>query len=182
MTFTNSILLLLRLFFALYIFPSPQQFNAIGDFSTANKCACADDVCSLQSPKECTASKIENQSNINIKDETNVHYVTAAQKSSFEKSISESSVISLRNYSTILHTSNHPLYKTQSPDAMEKALVRQTSTPMHHNLMVGQKPNTSGQCSSCSVSSTSGQMSSINSSSDSDTSASHVTAKPNDSR
>lgn len=121
------------------------------------------------------------QQSANIKDVSNVNYVTAIQKSSFERSISDS-VISLRNYSTILHTSNHPLYKTQSPDAMDKNLVRQTSTPMHQNLMVVQSPDSIEQtCGSCLVSSTSGQMSCINSSSDSDTSINPV-AKPNDIR
>lgn len=153
---------------------SPQQFNSIGDFSAANKCSHMNDVCNLQSPKECSTSTIGNQSNANIKDVSNINYVTAVQKSSFEKSISDS-VISLRNYSTILHTSNHPLYKTQSPDAMGKALVRQTSTPMHHNLVVAHSPESNGQsCSSCLVTSTSGHLSSINSSSDSDTSSSQV--------
>lgn len=143
-------------------------------------------MCNLQSPVACNASKMENQSNASSsKDVSNAHYVTSVQGPSFEKSISDS-VISLRNYSTILHTSNHPLYKTQSPDAMEKALVRQTSTPMHHNLMAVQSPESMehGQsCSSCTVSSsTSGQLSSINSSSDSDTSSSTQTVKPNEIR
>lgn len=123
------------------------------------------DVCSLQSPKDCGNIKIENQSAC-VKDASNVNYVTAMQKSSFEKSISDS-VISLRNYSTILHTSNHPLYKTQSPDSMAKALVRQTSTPMHNNLMGTKSPDDNGQsCSSCLTSSASLAYSS----SDSDTS------------
>lgn len=159
-----------------------KQFNSIGDFSVTNKCAHMNDVCDLQSPKE-SSNKIDNQSATNIKNVSNINYVTAVQKSSFEKSISDS-LISLRNYSTILHTSNHPLYKTQSPDAMEKALVRQTSTPMHQNLMTVQSPESMhGQsCSSCMVSSsTSGQLSSINSSSDSDTSVHQVT-KPNEIR
>lgn len=130
----------------------------------------------MQSPNECSNSKVEPQS-ASHKDVSNINYVTAIQKSSFERSISDS-VISLRNYSTILHTSNHPLYKTQSPDAMEKILVRQTSTPMHHNLMVVQSPDSSEQtCSSCLVSSTSSQMACINSSSDSDTSINPL-AKP----
>lgn len=147
-----------------------QQFNSIGDFSAANKCSHINDVCSLQSPKECNSSKV-NDSSSNIKDVSNINYVTAIQKSSFERSISDS-VISLRNYSTILHSSNHPLYKTQSPDAFEKALVRQTSTPMHHNLMVVQSSDENGQsCNSCLISSTSSQRSHINSSSDSDTSS-----------
>lgn len=157
-----------------------KQFNSIGDFSVTNKCAHMNDVCDLQSPKE-NSNKIDNQSATN--NVSNINYVTAVQKSSFEKSISDS-LISLRNYSTILHTSNHPLYKTQSPDAMEKALVRQTSTPMHQNLMTAHSPESiHGQsCSSCMVSSsTSGQLSSINSSSDSDTSV-HQVAKPNEIR
>lgn len=134
----------------------------------------------MQSPKECKISKVDNSSST-VKDVSNINYVTAIQKSSFERSISDS-VISLRNYSTILHTSNHPLYKTQSPDAMEMALVRQTSTPMHHNLMVVQSPDDNGQsCSSCLVTSTSGQVSNINSSSDSDTSTSPV-VMPNEMR
>lgn len=123
------------------------------------------------------------------KDDSKVKYMSVVQKSSFERSISDS-VISLRNYSTILHSSNHPLYKTQSPDAMEKALVRQTSTPMHHNLMAIANSNASPDsnaesseqaCSSCFVSSTSGQVSCINSSCDSDTSTNSV-AKPSDMR
>ncbi|XP_031623403.1 mitosis initiation protein fs(1)Ya isoform X2 [Contarinia nasturtii] len=129
------------------------QFNSIGDFSSANKCAHINDGCSLHSPKE------------------------SVQKSSFERSISDS--VSLRNYSTILHTSNHPLYKTQSPDAMEKALVRQTSTPMHQNLLHANSHDTVGQsCSSCLVSSSSsssGHISNVNSSSDSDTSTNPLT-------
>ncbi|XP_055306075.1 mitosis initiation protein fs(1)Ya isoform X2 [Sitodiplosis mosellana] len=139
------------------------QFNSISDFSSANKCSHMNDVCSLQSPKDYSTNKIDNQSAC-TKDASHVNFVTAVQKSSFEKSISDS-VISLRNYSTILHTSNHPLYKTQSPDAMEKALVRQTSTPMHHNLMCAKSPDDNGQCSSCLTSSLG-----YNSSSDSDTS------------
>lgn len=123
------------------------------------------DVCSLQSPN----NKIENQSAV-VKDASNANFVTAIQRSSFEKSISDS-VVSLRNYSTILHTSNHPLYKTQSPDGMEKVLVRQTSTPMHHNLMNGKSPDGNGQsCSSCLT------LSSLAySSSDSDTSSNPTT-------
>lgn len=117
-----------------------------------------------------------------MKDLSNVKYVTAVQKSSFEKSISDS-VISFRNCSTILHTSNHPLYKTQSPDAIENVLVRQTSTPMHHNLLVSQSPNSNGiACNSCLVSSTSmGQVSNTNTSSDSDSSINTI-AKSNDIR
>lgn len=117
------------------------------------------DVCSLQSPKDCSKMAI-------AKDTSNLNFVTAVQKSSFEKSISDS-VISLRNYSTILHTSNHQLYKTQSPDGMEKPLVRQTSTPMHQNLVYGKSPDSNGQaCGSCLTSTLLGH----NSSSDSDTS------------
>lgn len=121
-----------------------------------------------------------------------MNFVTAVQKSSFERSYSDS-VLSLRNYSTILHTSNHSLYKTQSPDIMEKALVRQTSTPMHHNLAIADTPPSLGpqplhvngsSCDSCLVTSTStssGQLSCSNSSSDSETSLNTV-AKPNDFR
>lgn len=118
--------------------------------------------------------KNENQNGC-VKETSQVNYVTAIQKSSFERSISDS--VSLRNYSTILHTSNHPLYKTQSPDAMEKALVRQTSTPMHHNLQTANSRDSIGQsCSSCLVSSSSsGNISNMNSSSDSDTSTNPVT-------
>lgn len=124
------------------------------------------DVCDLQSPKE-SSNKIDNQSATNIKNVSNINYVTAVQKSSFEKSISDS-LISLRNYSTILHTSNHPLYKTQSPDVMEKVLVRQTSTPMHQNLIEIKSSDENGQsCNSCLTSSAS---LAYNSSSDSDTS------------
>lgn len=138
------------------------------------------EVCSLQSPSECNSNKIENQS-INHKDVSNVNYITAVQKSSFERSISDS-VISLRNYSTILHTSNHPLYKTQSPDAMEKALVRQTSTPMQHNLMaMNSTDSIEHPCSSCLVSSTSGHMSNIDTSSDCETSI-NAASKPTDIR
>lgn len=110
-------------------------------------------MCSLQSSKECCSAKIDVSHASIAKDASNVNFVTAVQKSSFEKSISDS-VISLRNYSTILHTSNHPLYKTQSPDAMEKALVRQTSTPMHQNLLGAKLSDDNGQsCSSCLTSS-----------------------------
>ncbi|XP_031623405.1 mitosis initiation protein fs(1)Ya isoform X4 [Contarinia nasturtii] len=152
------------------------QFNSIGDFSSANKCAHINDGCSLHSPKECNVDKIECQMACG-KEASNINYITAVQKSSFERSISDS--VSLRNYSTILHTSNHPLYKTQSPDAMEKALVRQTSTPMHQNLLHANSHDTVGQsCSSCLVSSSSsssGHISNVNSSSDSDTSTNPLT-------
>lgn len=138
------------------------------------------DVCSLQSPKQC--GNIKEILFANAKDASQVNYVTAIQKSSFERSISDS-LASLRNYSTILQTSNHPLYKTQSPDAMEKALVRQTSTPMHQNLVGNNSPGSSGQtCSSCLPTyQTSAYISSINSSSDSDTSNNSI-SKVNDIR
>lgn len=185
-----------------------QQFNSIGDFSAANKCAHFNDVCSLQSPLQPTSyqhshahsrsdghnhspNQSENHSTSSTKDVSDTNYITAVQKSSFERSICDNSVISLRNYSTILHTSNHPLYKTQTP-VVAKALVRQTSTPMHHNLAIAdtaptalqmQPLHTNGSsCSQCMGASTSsGQLSCINSSSDSDTSISTVT-KPNDIR
>lgn len=157
------------------------------------------DVCSLQSPLQTTHhhhhnhthSHSENHSTSSTKDVSDINYVTAVQKSSFERSMSDNSVISLRNYSTILHTSTHPLYKTQSP-IVEKAVVRQTSTPMHHNLAIADIAPTALQmqplypngssCSQCMGASTSsGQLSCINSSSDSDTSINTVT-KPNDIR
>lgn len=123
------------------------------------------DVCSLQSPKNC--SNINEILCANVKDVSQANYVTAIQKSFFEQSISDS-VASLRNYSTILQTSNHPLYKTQSPDAMEKVLVRQTSTPMHHNLVENNSSGSSREsCSSCIASSASAYISSINNSNNS---------------
>lgn len=136
-------------------------------------------------------SHSENCSPLSSKDVSDVNYITAVQKSSFERSISDS-VLSLRNYSTILHASNYPLCKTQSPcrdGIMERALVRQTSTPMHHNLGAivtpsqPQPPHSNGSCCrACFVSSTSsGQMSCSNSSSDSNTNI-NIVAKPNDMR
>lgn len=74
------------------------------------------------------------------------------------------SALSLRNCSSILQTScmNHTIYKEQSPIESAKNLVRQTSTPMHHNVMQITSPD-SMSCSH-SVSSTSCQVSSIHSS------------------
>lgn len=125
-------------------------------------------------------SQSENASISSAKDVSDINYITAVQKSSFERSISDS-VLSLRNYSTILHTSNHPLCKTQSPNVMGKALVRQTSTPMHHNLAIADTPPShvnGSPCSEC-LATSSGQMSCINSSSDSDTSVNTVAKTDN---
>lgn len=106
------------------------------------------------------------------KEPINANYITAncSVHKSFERSsIADSSVLSLKNYSTILHNSNNTLYKTHSsPDSVAKALERQTSTPMHDNLIVFKSPEPNG-CS-CSISSGSSQLSSITSSSESDTS------------
>lgn len=101
------------------------------------------------------------------KEQTNANYVTAnclSHKSFERSSTADISVLSLKNYSTILHNSNNTLYKTHSPESVIKALKRQTSTPMHDNLVVLKSPEPTG-CS-CSISSGS----SINSSSESDTS------------
>lgn len=82
------------------------------------------------------------------------------------------SVISLRNCSTILHTSSyhHTIYRATSPTDTADAIVRKTSTPMHQNMVISDT-NTSMMCTS-SVSSTSCQVSSIHgsNSSESDTS------------
>lgn len=135
-----------------------------------NKCAHINDVCNLQSPicANVNGSAMENQL-ICIKDNSNMNYVTAnysVQKTSFEPNVSDS-VLSLRNYSTILHSSSHPLYKTQSPKSIEKMKIRQTSTPMHQNLVVVKSPDSNQCCSSCLVtSSSSSQASSIHSDSD----------------
>lgn len=88
-------------------------------------------------------------------------------KCTFEPNISDS-VVSLRNCSSILHTSstNHTIYKTNTPSDSSKNLVRQTSTPMHQNVMIIKSPD-SITCS-CSVSSTSCQVSSIHSSNSSE--------------
>lgn len=110
----------------------------------------------------------------NNKEPTNANYITAnnclVHKSFERSSIADSSVLSLKNYSTILHNSNNTLYKTQSPNAVAMALERQTSTPMHDNLVVFKSPDSNGCSCSISISSGSSQMSSINSSSESDTS------------
>lgn len=92
----------------------------------------------------------------------------------YEPNISDS-VISLRNCSTILHTSsnNHTIYRATSPSDTAAALVRKTSTPMHQNMMaIGGGDSSESMMCSCSVSSTSCQVSSIHgsNSSESDTS------------
>lgn len=118
-------------------------------------------------------SATENQI-ICIKENSNMNYVTAnysVQKSPFEPNVSDS-VLSLRNYSTILHSSSHPLYKTQSPKSIEKMKMRQTSTPMNQALVVVKSPDSNLCCSSsCLVTSSSSSQSQT---SDSDTSPVHT--------
>lgn len=155
----------------LTFFERSQQFNTIGDFTMENKCVHVNDGCDLQPTKTDCCNTIE-KSSASDKELTNIGYVTAnslVQKSTLERSISDS-VVSLKNYSTILHNSNNTLYKTQSPNSVAKTLERQTSTPMHQNLLVFKSPETNGCCASCSISSSSSQISSIHSSSESDTS------------
>lgn len=63
-------------------------------------------------------------------------------KSIFDPNISDS-VLSIRNYSSILHTSsnNHTIFKLTSPREAANNLVRQTSTPMQHNIIVITSPD-----------------------------------------
>lgn len=149
-----------------------------------NKCVHLNDSCDLQSPRAQTV--VEKSINDKDKDVTNMNYITAngyfPQKHfTFEPNNCDS-VLSIKNCSTILHNSNHTMYKTQSPTAMQKALERQTSTPMHQNLYVFQSPETNGCCGSCLMTSNSSQMSSIHSSSESDTSPQHATVETNKTR
>lgn len=148
-----------------------QQFNSIGDFTVENKCVHVQDGCNLQTLHEKNEiCEKPTMSDCN-KEQTNANYITAnclVHKSFERSSIADSSVLSLKNYSSILHNSNNTLYKTHSPNSVAKSLERQTSTPMHDNLVVFKSPESNG-CS-CSISSGSSQMSSINSSSGSDTS------------
>lgn len=145
-----------------------QQFNSIGDFAVENKCVHVQDGCHLHtmhSKKEICEKSTKNDNN---KELTNANYITAncLVHKSFERSnIADSSVLSLKNYSTILHNT---LYKIHSPNSVSKSLERQTSTPMHidDNLVALKSPELSG-CS-CSISSGLSQMSSIHSSSESD--------------
>lgn len=100
--------------------------------------------------------------------------VVASAATKYEPNISDS-VISLRNCSTILHTSsnNHTIYRASSPSETAAALVRKTSTPMHQNMIVSEGGDRSeSMMCSCSVSSTSCHVSSIHGShsSESDTS------------
>lgn len=141
------------------------------------------DVCSLQltvSASNCHSHSATQASSTCSNDISDINYKTAVQKSSFERSISDS-VVSLRNYSTILHTSNNLLYKTQSPNVLAKAVARQTSTPMHPNLAIADTPPLHAYGSACNECLAAFTASSNNSSSDSETSVSTV-AKPNDDR
>lgn len=63
------------------------------------------------------------------------------------------SVLSLRNYSSILHTSlaNHTIYKSNSPNDLAKNIARQTSTPMQQNAKIVETPDSVTY--SCSASS-----------------------------
>lgn len=85
------------------------------------------------------------------------------------------SVLSLKNCSSILHASgaSHTIYKSCSPNELAKNIVRQTSTPMHHNVKM-QSPD-SMMCLH-SVSSTSCQVSSIHSSNSSESDSSPTRA------
>lgn len=172
-----------------FLFFSPKQFNSIGDFTVNNKCVHTNDVCDLQTSN---AKNVENekQSSVCDKESSTAGYVTAnclMRKSAGEYSISDS-ILSLKNYSAILHSSNVTFCKQQSPNSMAKALERQTSTPMQQQLYVFKSPEdpSSNACSrSCSTSSGhSSQLSSIHSScSESDPSSqSNSIAESNENR
>lgn len=90
--------------------------------------------------------------------------------SGIEVSIIESSISSLRNCSSILHASTSSLYKT-SPAEANRRLLRQTSTPMHQNVMI---INTSD--SFISSASSMSQMSSIHNSVESESDLSQPSA------
>lgn len=102
---------------------------------------------------------------------THLYKSSVSIKNSSESMISDS-VLSLRNCSSILHASstNHTIYKSNSPNDATENIVRQTSTPMHQNMKIVRTPD-SITCS-CSASSSVCHMSSINgdNSSESDTS------------
>lgn len=105
------------------------------------------------------------------KSSTHLYKSSVSIKNSSE-SMTSDSVLSLRNCSSILHASstNHTIYKSNSPNDATKNIVRQTSTPMHQNMKIVRTPD-SITCS-CSTSSSVCHMSSINgdNSSESDTS------------
>lgn len=93
------------------------------------------------------------------------HSSTSTVKLNSDPNFSDS-VYSIRNFSTILQTSNsnHTIYRSHSPTETAKNLVRQTSTPMIKNLVI-KSPDSL-------MTSSSSQMSSIHSSVDSDISPS----------
>lgn len=138
-----------------------QQFNSISDFIAKLACSHLNNACKLEPPQR---TKIENFPHADESDanyiaapvnrldveqsrhsETNTtkntskvpfcNKVTITTSSKCEPNISDS-VISLRNYSTILHTSNHSLYPATSLSEEATALVRKTSTPMHQNILL----------------------------------------------
>lgn len=126
--------------------------------------------CSLQALKQETNNNFTRNATSN----TNTNLITVipeqvgsnedlSQKTSAERCNSDS-ILSLRNCSADIHSSTQLLYRTQSPQSVEKLLVRQTSTPMDPFM---RSPDTAN-CYDAAASGISNQFSSIYSSSDSE--------------
>lgn len=173
----------------------------MSDFTAGSKCKhINNNVCDLQSSKNDSVGSNQSDEN-NTKNLTDNNYITAngqltqsadeqrspnsicssngtiKSNSSSERSISDS-ILSLRNYSTILHSSNHQLYKTQSPCVLAKDLLRQTSTPMQQNIVVIKTPESNECCHSYSISTSTGQVSIFHSSDQFDTSDNQRAIEP----
>lgn len=118
------------------------------------------DSCSLQSPKCITSTSTDT-----VVPNPNASQENCTQKVPVERCNSDS-ILSLRNCSAEIHSSTQLLYKTQSPQAVEKVLVRQTSTPMEHFIL--HSPEENDCYGGAAASGISHQFSSIYSSSDSD--------------
>lgn len=118
------------------------------------------DSCSLQSPKCNTNSSC----NTVVPNQNASQEETGTQKVPVDQCNSDS-ILSLRNCSGEIHSSTQLLYKTQSPQAVEKVLVRQTSTPMEHFILHSPEE---ADCFDAAASRISHQYSSIYGSSDSE--------------